>query len=69
MSKHAKERPSETNSLAPVFGGGNGFDEAEDKAWGIVPRVLESLKDSKVTKDSIEYMREKGNTMIDEEYP
>ncbi len=68
MSKHAKERSSETNSLAPVFGGGNGFDEAEDKAWGIVPRVLESIRDSKVTKDSIELMRERANTMIDKEY-
>lgn len=52
-----------------MFGGGNGFGEAQEKACTIITRVLESLKDSKIRKESIEDMREKGNRMIDKEYP
>ncbi len=53
-----------------MFGGinNNGWEDALDKAWTIIPKVLGSIDAKNITKDTVEVMREKGNNIIDKEY-
>jgi isocitrate dehydrogenase len=70
MQLQTLNRGSEINSPAPVFGGisKNGWEDAQNKAWTILPRVLASIDSKNMTKDTVEVMREKGNNIIDKEY-
>ena len=70
MQLQKQNGSTDINSPAPVFGGinNNGWEDALDKAWTIIPKVLASIDAKNITKDTVEIMREKGNNIIDKEY-
>ena len=70
MEQQKLNGATDINSPAPVFGGisNNGWEDALNKAWTIIPKLLGSIDVKNITKDTVEVIREKGNNIIDKEY-